>query len=131
MATTPEAVRPAGETDYMPLHGIDHVELWVGNAAQASYYFRHAFGFREMAFSGLETGLRDRTSRVLQPKVPRRALSKNRNERNDWNAQRDRSVRPVPSTDLLPDISRSSCRANRSPSTGTCRASNLRLREPK
>src|SRR5437764_1591029 len=66
MATTPEAVRPAGETDYMPLHGVDHVELWVGNAAQASYYFRHAFGFREMAFSGLETGLRDRTSRVLQ-----------------------------------------------------------------
>src|SRR5947209_15795960 len=66
MATTPEAVRPAGETDYMPLHGIDHVELWVGNAAQASYYFRHAFGFREMAFSGLETGLRDRSSRVLQ-----------------------------------------------------------------
>ena len=66
MATTPEAVRPAGETDYMPLHGVDHVELWVGNAAQASYYFRHAFGFREMAFSGLETGLRDRSSRVLQ-----------------------------------------------------------------
>jgi len=66
MATTPEAVRAARETDFMPLHGIDHVELWVGNAAQASYYFRHAFGFREMAFSGLETGLRDRTSRVLQ-----------------------------------------------------------------
>jgi 4-hydroxyphenylpyruvate dioxygenase len=50
----------------MPLHGIDHVELWVGNAAQASYYFRHAFGFREVAFSGLETGVRDRASRVLQ-----------------------------------------------------------------
>jgi 4-hydroxyphenylpyruvate dioxygenase len=66
MATTPEAVRVARETDFMPLHGIDHVELWVGNAAQASYYFRHAFGFRETAFSGLETGLRDRTSRVLQ-----------------------------------------------------------------
>ncbi len=66
MATTPEAVRAPRETDFMPLHGIDHVELWVGNAAQASYYFRHAFGFREVAFSGLETGLRDRTSRVLQ-----------------------------------------------------------------
>src|SRR5437763_1193425 len=66
MATTPEAVRAPREADYMPLHGIDHVELWVGNAAQASYYFRHAFGFRERAFSGLETGLRDRTSRVLQ-----------------------------------------------------------------
>jgi 4-hydroxyphenylpyruvate dioxygenase len=66
MATTPEAVRAPRQTDFMPLHGIDHVELWVGNAAQASYYFRHAFGFREIAFSGLETGLRDRTSRVLR-----------------------------------------------------------------
>jgi 4-hydroxyphenylpyruvate dioxygenase len=66
MATTPETVRAPRETDFMPLHRIDHVELWVGNAAQASYYFRHAFGFRELAFSGLETGLRDRTSRVLQ-----------------------------------------------------------------
>jgi 4-hydroxyphenylpyruvate dioxygenase len=66
MATTPEAVRAPRQTDFMPLHGIDHVELWVGNAAQASYYFRRAFGFREIAFSGLETGLRDRTSRVLR-----------------------------------------------------------------
>jgi len=31
--------------DFMPLHGIDHIELWVGNAAQAAYYFTHAFGF--------------------------------------------------------------------------------------
>jgi 4-hydroxyphenylpyruvate dioxygenase len=66
MATTPEAVRAPRRTDFMPLHGIDHVELWVGNAAQASYYFRHAFGFREVAYSGLETGLRDRTSHVVQ-----------------------------------------------------------------
>jgi 4-hydroxyphenylpyruvate dioxygenase len=66
MATTSEALRAPRRTDFMPLHGIDHVELWVGNAAQASYYFRHAFGFRELAHSGLETGLRDRTSRVLQ-----------------------------------------------------------------
>ena len=66
MATTPEALHASRDTDFMPLHGIDHVELWVGNAAQASYYFRHAFGFREIAFSGLETGLRERTSRVLQ-----------------------------------------------------------------
>jgi 4-hydroxyphenylpyruvate dioxygenase len=65
MATTPETLRAPHETDYMPLHGIDHVELWVGNAAQASYYFRHAFGFREVAYRGLETGQRDRTSHVL------------------------------------------------------------------
>jgi 4-hydroxyphenylpyruvate dioxygenase len=53
-------------TDFMPLHGIDHIELWVGNAAQAAYYFTHAFGFTEIAFAGLETGLRDRVSHVLQ-----------------------------------------------------------------
>ena len=52
--------------DYMPLHGIDHIELWVGNAAQAAFYFRHAFGFTEVAYAGLETGLRDRVSHVLQ-----------------------------------------------------------------
>ncbi|MBW3652383.1 MAG: 4-hydroxyphenylpyruvate dioxygenase, partial [Actinobacteria bacterium] len=50
----------------MPLHGIDHIELWVGNAAQAAYYFTHAFGFSEVAYAGLETGLRDRVSHVLQ-----------------------------------------------------------------
>jgi 4-hydroxyphenylpyruvate dioxygenase len=50
----------------MPLQGIDHVELWVGNAAQASHYFRHAFGFTEVAYRGLETGQRDRVSHVLQ-----------------------------------------------------------------
>jgi 4-hydroxyphenylpyruvate dioxygenase len=49
----------------MPLHGIDHVELWVGNAAQASFYFKHAFGFSEVAYAGLETGQRDSVSRVL------------------------------------------------------------------
>jgi 4-hydroxyphenylpyruvate dioxygenase len=66
MATTSEAVGSPHRTDFMPLHGIDHVELWVGNAAQASHYFRQAFGFREVAYGGLETGLRDRASRVLQ-----------------------------------------------------------------
>ncbi len=52
--------------DFMPLHGIDHIELWVGNAAQAAYYFEHAFGFVPVAYAGLETGLRDRVSHVLQ-----------------------------------------------------------------
>ncbi len=50
----------------MPLHGIDHVELWVGNAKQAAHYYTRAFGFREVAYAGLETGLRDRTSHVLK-----------------------------------------------------------------
>ena len=29
----------------MPLQGWDHVELWVGNAKQAAYYYEQAFGF--------------------------------------------------------------------------------------
>ncbi|HEV2756036.1 MAG TPA: 4-hydroxyphenylpyruvate dioxygenase [Actinomycetota bacterium] len=50
----------------MPLHGIDHVELGGGNAAQAAYYFTHAFGFTEVAYAGLETGVRDQVSHVLR-----------------------------------------------------------------
>ena len=41
----------------MPLNGIDHVELFVGNAKQAAFYFCQAFGFREVAYAGLETGI--------------------------------------------------------------------------
>ena len=52
--------------DFMPLNGVDHVELWVGNAAQAAYYYRHAFGFKEVAYAGLETGVRDHASHVLR-----------------------------------------------------------------
>ena len=52
--------------DHMPLNGIDHVELWVGNAAQASYFLTRAYGFTEVAYSGLETGERERTSHVLE-----------------------------------------------------------------
>jgi 4-hydroxyphenylpyruvate dioxygenase len=57
--------RPRGR-DWMPIHGIDHIELYVGNAAQAAYYFVRAFGFTETAYSGLETGRRDRASHVLE-----------------------------------------------------------------
>jgi 4-hydroxyphenylpyruvate dioxygenase len=72
MATTPTAPRPgaidlpAAEHDFMPLHGIDHVELWVGNATQAAYFFEHAYGFTRVAYAGLETGVRDRVSHVLR-----------------------------------------------------------------
>jgi 4-hydroxyphenylpyruvate dioxygenase len=51
--------------DPIPLKAIHHVELWVGNAKQAAYYYRHAFGFSQIAYSGLETGVRDRASYVL------------------------------------------------------------------
>jgi 4-hydroxyphenylpyruvate dioxygenase len=50
----------------MPLDGWDHVELWVGNAKQAAFYYEHAFGFRRAAYAGPETGVRDRASYVLE-----------------------------------------------------------------
>jgi 4-hydroxyphenylpyruvate dioxygenase len=52
--------------DFMPLDGWDHVELWVGNAKQAAYYYEHAFGFHRVAYAGPETGVRDRASYVLE-----------------------------------------------------------------
>src|SRR3984893_2366688 len=48
------------------LEGTDHVELWVGNARQAAYHYRKAFGFDVIAYAGPETGVRDRASYVLQ-----------------------------------------------------------------
>jgi 4-hydroxyphenylpyruvate dioxygenase len=57
---------PLPADDSMPIHGIDHVELYVGNAAQAAYYFTRAYGFTETAYAGLETGRRDRVSHVLE-----------------------------------------------------------------
>jgi 4-hydroxyphenylpyruvate dioxygenase len=52
--------------DFLPLKGIDHVEFWVGNARQAAAYYRALWGFTPIAYSGLETGVRDRTSYVMR-----------------------------------------------------------------
>jgi 4-hydroxyphenylpyruvate dioxygenase len=57
---------PAPEHDAMPVHGIDHIEFYVGNAAQATFYFVNAYGFTETAYGGLETGRRDRRSHVIE-----------------------------------------------------------------
>src|SRR6266849_8720341 len=51
--------------DFMPIDGWDHLEFWVGNAKQASYYYEHAFGFTPVAYAGPETAVRDRASYVL------------------------------------------------------------------
>ncbi|MHB8689629.1 MAG: 4-hydroxyphenylpyruvate dioxygenase [Solirubrobacteraceae bacterium] len=53
------------DSDFMPLHGIDHVELWVGNAAQAASFLSRAYGFADVAYRGLETGSRESTSHLL------------------------------------------------------------------
>ncbi len=51
--------------DFLPLKGIDYVEFWVGNARQASAYYRALWGFTPVAYSGLETKVRDRTSYLM------------------------------------------------------------------
>ncbi|CAD5276299.1 MULTISPECIES: 4-hydroxyphenylpyruvate dioxygenase [unclassified Imperialibacter] len=51
--------------DFLPLLGTDYLELYVGNALQAAHYYKTAFGFQSLAFCGLETGVKDRTSYVL------------------------------------------------------------------
>jgi 4-hydroxyphenylpyruvate dioxygenase len=66
MATTTAPVAQTPAQDRMPVHGIDHVELYVGNSAQAAYFFTRAYGFTETAYAGLETGRRDRVSHVLE-----------------------------------------------------------------
>jgi 4-hydroxyphenylpyruvate dioxygenase len=52
--------------DFMPLLGWDYVEFWVGNAKQAAFFYEHAMGFTPTAYSGPETGVRDRASYVLE-----------------------------------------------------------------
>lgn len=52
--------------DFLPLLGTDYVELYVGNAKQAAHYYRTAWGFQPVAYAGLETGMKDRVSYVLQ-----------------------------------------------------------------
>ncbi len=56
----------AKNVDFLPLLGTDHVEFYVGNAKQAAYYYRKAFGFQPLAYAGPETGVRDRASYVLK-----------------------------------------------------------------
>jgi 4-hydroxyphenylpyruvate dioxygenase len=65
MSTQPVAPPKAATEDFMPLHGIDHVEMYVGNALQSAFFWTRALGFKEVAYAGLETGVRDRTSHVL------------------------------------------------------------------
>jgi len=52
--------------DFMPLLGWDYLELWVGNAKQAAYFYEHALGFTRTAYAGPETGVRDRASYALE-----------------------------------------------------------------
>jgi 4-hydroxyphenylpyruvate dioxygenase len=72
LAPSSESVAPApsettsARADFLPLKGTDHIEFYVGNARQAAYFYRAAFGMSLVAYAGPETGQRDRASYVLQ-----------------------------------------------------------------
>jgi 4-hydroxyphenylpyruvate dioxygenase len=64
MATMVERAAPPHDT--FPINGTDYIEFYVGNAKQAAYFYRAAFGFQLVGYRGPETGTRDRASYLLQ-----------------------------------------------------------------
>ena len=74
--TNNEEPRPMGaEADFLQIKAIDHVHFYVGNAKHAMYYWWKAFGFKPVAYSGLETGNREFASFVLEAGQARLVLS--------------------------------------------------------
>lgn len=66
MATLTETkAATENRTDFLPLSGTDHIEFYVGNAKQAAHFYKTAFGFQDLAYSGPETGDREKVSYVL------------------------------------------------------------------
>ncbi len=60
--------RPVEEKfeDYLGLQDVDYIEFYVNNAKMAAHFFQTIFGFELKAYSGLETGVRDRASYYLE-----------------------------------------------------------------
>lgn len=69
--------------DFLPINGTDYVELYVGNAKQAAHFYKTAFGFQDLAYAGLETGVKTHTSYVLQQGKIRLVLSTPFDENSD------------------------------------------------
>ena len=61
-----EELHKNSHLDFLPLNGTDYLEFYVGNAKQSAYYYQSAWGYELVAYAGLETGLKDRASYVLQ-----------------------------------------------------------------
>jgi 4-hydroxyphenylpyruvate dioxygenase len=66
IAAPKKKMAPAAEEDFLPLQGTDYIEFYVGNAKQAAHFYKTAFGFQSLAYSGPETGTRDRASYAIR-----------------------------------------------------------------
>lgn len=65
IASASDKYTPA-TADFLPLQGTDYVEFYVGNAKQAAHFYRSAFGFQALAYSGPETGNKERVSYAVR-----------------------------------------------------------------
>jgi 4-hydroxyphenylpyruvate dioxygenase len=63
------------EADHLKINSIDHLHFWVGNAKQSMYWWWKGFGFKPVAYSGLETGNRRFASYVLESGTIRFVIS--------------------------------------------------------
>jgi len=61
--------------DFLPLKRIDHLEFYVGNAKQSSFFYQYVLGFNLTGYSGLETGNREKASYLLEQGKIRFVLS--------------------------------------------------------
>jgi len=65
-STTDTDKNKSTRADFLPLQGTDYVEFYVGNAKQAAHFYKTAFGFQSLAYSGPETGVKDRASYAVR-----------------------------------------------------------------
>jgi 4-hydroxyphenylpyruvate dioxygenase len=65
-ASVKDTRKPAPAPDFLPLQGTDYVEFYVGNAKQAAHFYKTAFGFQSLAYSGPETGDKEKVSYVIR-----------------------------------------------------------------
>jgi len=72
--------------DFLPINGTDYIEYYVGNAKQAAHFYKTAFGFQSCAYSGLETGVTDKTSYVLEQDKIRLVLTSPMEKDGELNA---------------------------------------------
>ena len=86
-AGAPSKIRPVADTDFMPLDGWDHLELWVGNAKQAAFWYEHALGFDRVAYAGPG-------DRCPRPRLVRARAGRDPARAHERAAQRQRD-RPV------------------------------------
>src|SRR4051812_39579504 len=61
--------------DFFPVRDVDYIEIYTGNAKQACHFFCTAFGFKPVAYSGLETGNRETASYCIKQRNIRLVLT--------------------------------------------------------